>query len=179
IASRSGGLFPRSGMPFHHSARFRSRFNMGFSESLLVGYFGLRCSSTAKLALSAVRGAILCTFRTIGPRFSFEELWELPATEVLRLMVSNSPASAFRGCGRQRGKEAIRLDVRVADCPKCGSPARPAGNTAYCPMCGWNRLAAAEERGEEERDVSESSALTSPLSPSQKPRHAFEPLIGS
>ena len=33
--------------------------------------------------------------------------------------------------------------------------------------------------GEEERDVSESSALDSPLSPSQKSRHAFEPLIGS
>src|SRR5580700_4897568 len=39
----------------------------------------------------------------------------------------------------------MKLDVRVADCPKCGSPARPAGNTAYCPMCGWNRLAAAED----------------------------------
>ena len=33
--------------------------------------------------------------------------------------------------------------------------------------------------GEEERDVSESSALASPLSPSQKSKHAFEPLIGS
>ncbi|PYU59201.1 MAG: hypothetical protein DMG55_14210 [Acidobacteria bacterium] len=31
----------------------------------------------------------------------------------------------------------------------------------------------------EERDVHESSALTSPLSPLQKSRHAFEPLIGS
>jgi hypothetical protein len=50
-----------------------------------------------------------------------------------------------RGCGRQRGKEAIRLGKRVADCPKCGSPARPAGNTAYCPVCEWNRLAAAED----------------------------------
>jgi excisionase family DNA binding protein len=33
--------------------------------------------------------------------------------------------------------------------------------------------------GDEKRDVSESSALTSPLRPSQKSRHAFEPLIGS
>jgi excisionase family DNA binding protein len=33
--------------------------------------------------------------------------------------------------------------------------------------------------GEEERDVRESSALTSPLRPSQKSTHAFEPLIGS
>jgi hypothetical protein len=50
------------------------------------------------------------------------------------------------GCGQQRrGKEAIKLDVRVADRPKCGSLARPARNTAYCPMCGWNRLAAAED----------------------------------
>jgi excisionase family DNA binding protein len=32
---------------------------------------------------------------------------------------------------------------------------------------------------EEERDVSESSPLGSSLSPSQKSRHAFEPLIGS
>jgi len=36
-----------------------------------------------------------------------------------------------------------------------------------------------EATGEEERDVSESSALTSSLRPSQKSRHAFEPLIGS
>jgi hypothetical protein len=43
-----------------------------------------------------------------------------------------------------RRKEVIRLDVRVADCPTCGSPARPAGNTAYCPSCGWNRFDAAE-----------------------------------
>ena len=34
--------------------------------------------------------------------------------------------------------------MRVADCPNCGAPARPAGSTAYCPSCGWNRLAAAE-----------------------------------
>ena len=33
--------------------------------------------------------------------------------------------------------------------------------------------------GKEERGVGESSALTSPLSSSQKSRHAFEPLIGS
>jgi excisionase family DNA binding protein len=33
--------------------------------------------------------------------------------------------------------------------------------------------------GEGERDVSESSALAPPLSPSQKSRHAFEPLISS
>ena len=33
--------------------------------------------------------------------------------------------------------------------------------------------------GEEERDVHESSALTSPLRSSQKSRQAFEPLIGS
>ena len=38
---------------------------------------------------------------------------------------------------------------------------------------------AAKTQGEVERDVSESSALDSPLSPSQKSRHAFEPLIGS
>lgn len=35
--------------------------------------------------------------------------------------------------------------MRVADCPKCGAPARPAGNTAYCPSCGWNHLAAVED----------------------------------
>lgn len=33
----------------------------------------------------------------------------------------------------------------VADCPKCGAPAVPAGQTAYCRACGWNRSAAAEE----------------------------------
>jgi excisionase family DNA binding protein len=33
--------------------------------------------------------------------------------------------------------------------------------------------------GEEERDVHGSSALRSPLSPSPKSKHAFEPLIGS
>lgn len=35
--------------------------------------------------------------------------------------------------------------MRVADCPKCGALARPAGNTAYCPSCGWNRLAAMDD----------------------------------
>jgi len=35
--------------------------------------------------------------------------------------------------------------MRVADCPKCGAPARPAGNTAYCPSCGWNQLRAKED----------------------------------
>lgn len=35
--------------------------------------------------------------------------------------------------------------MRVADCPKCGAPARPAGNTAYCPSCGWNHLGAVED----------------------------------
>lgn len=43
-----------------------------------------------------------------------------------------------------RGENKLRLNMRVADCPKCGAPARPAGNTAYCPSCGWNRLAAVE-----------------------------------
>jgi excisionase family DNA binding protein len=33
--------------------------------------------------------------------------------------------------------------------------------------------------GKEERDVGENSALRSPLGPSQKSRHVFEPLIGS
>ena len=33
----------------------------------------------------------------------------------------------------------------VADCPKCGVPAVPAGQTAYCRACGWNRAAAVEE----------------------------------
>lgn len=35
--------------------------------------------------------------------------------------------------------------MRVADCPKCGAAARPAGNTTYCPSCGWNHLAAVED----------------------------------
>ena len=35
--------------------------------------------------------------------------------------------------------------MRVADCPKCGVCARPAGNTAYCATCGWNRLSALED----------------------------------
>lgn len=37
------------------------------------------------------------------------------------------------------------MDVRVADCPQCGSRARPAGSSAYCTRCGWNRLVADEE----------------------------------
>src|SRR2546429_2337949 len=39
----------------------------------------------------------------------------------------------------------IRVEVRVADCPKCGVRARPAGNSAYCATCGWNRLSALED----------------------------------
>lgn len=40
------------------------------------------------------------------------------------------------------------MDVRVADCPRCGSRARPAGGIAYCPSCGWNRSVADEDIGQ-------------------------------
>jgi hypothetical protein len=39
----------------------------------------------------------------------------------------------------------ITRGVGVADCPKCGRLARPAGERAYCPACGWNRAQAAED----------------------------------
>lgn len=29
--------------------------------------------------------------------------------------------------------------MKIADCPRCGQTARPAGLRAYCPACGWNR----------------------------------------
>lgn len=35
--------------------------------------------------------------------------------------------------------------MRVADCPRCGSPAESAGERAYCPICGWNGTQAAED----------------------------------
>lgn len=35
--------------------------------------------------------------------------------------------------------------MAVADCPKCGRRAEPAGQRAYCPDCGWNRTQAAAD----------------------------------
>src|ERR671922_1428040 len=35
--------------------------------------------------------------------------------------------------------------MSVADCPKCGRRAESAGQTAYCPDCGWNRTQAAAD----------------------------------
>lgn len=51
---------------------------------------------------------------------------------------------SFVGCSCLAEKRELGLSMRVADCPKCGAPARPAGSTAYCPFCDWNRLAAVE-----------------------------------
>jgi hypothetical protein len=37
------------------------------------------------------------------------------------------------------------MGVRVADCPLCGSRATPAGGSAYCKLCGWNRSVGDED----------------------------------
>jgi len=83
-------------------------------------------------------------------------------------------------------QHASRLGVDVHSNPTCvdvGSPEAPSTSPIDSSeaVCNTTSCAAPQHRatGEEERDVSESSALTSPLRPSQKSRHAFEPLIGS
>ena len=84
-------------------------------------------------------------------------------------------------------QHASRLGVDVRSNPTCvhiGSPEAPLPSPQIDSseaVCNTTSNAAPQHgaTGEEERDVSESSALTSPLRPSQKSTHAFEPLIGS
>lgn len=47
-------------------------------------------------------------------------------------------------CLFSQANESYNIRVRVADCPKCGSPASPAGHAAFCLVCGWNQSVAAQ-----------------------------------
>jgi len=84
-------------------------------------------------------------------------------------------------------QHASRFGVEVRSNPTCvdvGSPeARLTSQRIDSSEAGRNTTSNGAPQhgttGEEERDVSESSALASPRSPSQKSKHAFEPLIGS
>ena len=84
-------------------------------------------------------------------------------------------------------QHASRLGVDVRSNPTCvdlGNPeARLTSPQIDSSAAVRNTTSnAAPQHGatrEEERDVRESSALTSPLRPSKKSRNAFEPLIGS
>src|SRR2546421_5499051 len=84
---------------------------------------------------------------------------------------------------RQSGETRRRHAHRIANMKPRPNQFRMRENTAssrqHASRLGVNAAAQHEAAGEEERDVRESSALTSPLRPSQKSRHAFEPLIGS
>jgi excisionase family DNA binding protein len=83
-------------------------------------------------------------------------------------------------------RHASRLGVDVRSNPTCVDVGSPGARSTFPidrseAVCNTTSSAAPQHRatGEEKRDVSESSALPSPLMPSQKSRHAFEPLIGS
>jgi excisionase family DNA binding protein len=84
-------------------------------------------------------------------------------------------------------QHASRLSVDVRSNPTCvdvGSPAArlispQIDSSETVRKTTFNAAPQHGATGEEERDVSESSALTSSLRPLQRSRHAFEPLIGS